>query len=262
DALEIEHGFDCVNSAYKGQSGEKFKSVLNNLHPGFCGELEESFNKWLPYFRNDTYLTCISEHHGSEDTIGRLSMWRAYGGNSGVAIVVNGAAFTQESSALATYTSPVSYLSRDQFARHLGQIASAMEASNELLSTLPKDDLMGHIFHMLRFSVLCTKHPGFHEEREWRLIHCPTFEKSERMIRSVETIRGTPQIVYKLPLQNAPEENLTGIDIPEFIDRIIIGPTLYPEATHAAFILLLHEAGVQNPHSKVFMSDVPLRVAV
>src|ERR1700726_1359134 len=27
-----------------------------------------------------------------------------------------------------------------------------------------------NMFAALRYAVLCTKHPGFHEEREWRLI--------------------------------------------------------------------------------------------
>ena len=44
--------------------------------------------------RTDTYLTCVSEHKAEEDTLGRLSMWRAYyGGTNGVALVMDIAAF-------------------------------------------------------------------------------------------------------------------------------------------------------------------------
>ena len=41
----------------------------------------------------DTYLTSISEHRNKEDTFGRLSMWRAYGETTGVALVMNNSPF-------------------------------------------------------------------------------------------------------------------------------------------------------------------------
>src|SRR5882724_6602693 len=92
DYREIEHGFDCLNAAYKKHS-ESLKAVLNGMFPGFYDKLEEKFNAWLPSFRLDTYITCVSEHDDTEDRHGRLSMWRAYGGMTGVALVVNGGPF-------------------------------------------------------------------------------------------------------------------------------------------------------------------------
>ena len=72
-------------------------------------------------------------------------------------------------------------------------------------------------------------------------------------------IGGTPQLIYKIPLQNVPEEGFHGVEIPELIDRIIIGPTQYDSATREAFVDRLGEAGVSDPEDRVIVSKIPLR---
>lgn len=119
--------------------------------------------------------------------------------------------------------------------------------------------LKNEIFNVFRFAVLCTKHPGFVEEREWRVIYLPRFEHSERLIKEIVSIKGTPQMIHKIPLKNIPEEGLVGVEIPEIVDRIIIGPTKYPIAIYDAFVTLLGEAGVEDAKSRIFISDIPLR---
>jgi hypothetical protein len=83
DFMEIEHGLNCLAASYNSDPGSKFKDILERLHPGFCKVLEERFNSWIPTFKHDTYLACVSEHLDGEDRLGRLSMWRAYGGKNG-----------------------------------------------------------------------------------------------------------------------------------------------------------------------------------
>jgi hypothetical protein len=112
---------------------------------------------------------------------------------------------------------------------------------------------------MLAYGAVCTKHPGFWEEAEWRVLHFPWWEESAHMIKEIEVIQGTPQPVYKIPLIDMPEKGLFGIAIPDLIDRIIIGPTRDPLAMREAFIDLLTKAGVEQPDEKVFVSNIPLR---
>ena len=213
DFMEIEYGLGCLISAYNGDPGVKFKDTLENIYPGFCTELENRFNGWIPQFKNDTYLTCISEHLESEDAVGRLSMWRAYGGTTGVALVLNNAPFCSPSDALKAYSSPVAYFSPDQFKREFQTIADALEANASLIRTRPQEEIMGYVFAMLRYSMLATKHPGFHEEREWRVIYSPTFESSDNLISDIQIIRGVPQPIYKIPLRDIPEEDFIGAEI-------------------------------------------------
>lgn len=259
DYMEIDHGMECVENIYRSETGEKFKKLLEEMFPGICSEIEELFDGWMPYFQTDTYITCLSEHDDDEDRVGRLSMWRAYGKQSGVALVVNNPPFLSPSDALKAYTSPVAYLDNQEFEAEFGKVVKGIEDGFDFLRIQGRNAMKSWVFQMFRFAVLCTKHPGFHEEREWRIVHTPSYDKSERLIKEIRSINNSPQPIYKIPLKNVPEENFVGAEIPELIDRIIIGPTQFPSATHKAFVSLLVDAGVPNPESRVFVSDIPLR---
>jgi hypothetical protein len=39
------------------------------------------------------------------------------------------------------------------------------------------------------------KHPGFYEEREWRIIYFPEMERSSVIEEAVASVRGVPQII-------------------------------------------------------------------
>nr|WP_082490273.1 DUF2971 domain-containing protein [Methylobacterium sp. Leaf122] len=259
DFMEVEYGYRCLNYAYDSDAGVKFKNILDALNPGWRPGVENLFNGWLQSFRSGTYLSCISEHMDSEDTFGRLSMWRAYGGETGIAIVMNNRPFVTPSDALGAYTSPVAYMSPDQFKAEFQRIANKMEENSQFLSQLEPNIITSSLFNMLRFTVLGTKHPGFHEEREWRIIHTPGLENSDRLVKDLQIVRGTPQVIYKIPLKDIPDGGFIGAEIPQLVERVIIGPTQYPLTMYEAFVDLLTQAGVVDAASKVRVSDIPLR---
>ena len=206
-----------------------------------------------------TYLTCISEHDADEDRIGQLSMWRAYGGRAGVAVVLNGGVFLRPSHALKAYSSPVAYLWEEEFVAAFAAIVDRIEKEIEFVRAQGKQLVLNSVFAMLRSAMMCTKHPGFREEREWRIIYSPRFDKSQRIIPDVVSINGVPQPVQKIPLKNVPEEGLYGVEIPELVERVIIGPTNFPLEIREATITLLKEKGVVDAKSKVVVSTIPLR---
>src|SRR5262245_18580599 len=105
DYMEVEHGFECLNAAYKAVLGNSFNAALDGCFPSLAEDVTNSFNAWLPGICSDTYVTCVSEHSPVEDQHGRLSMWRAYGGQAGVALVFNGAVMFSDSDALGAYSS-------------------------------------------------------------------------------------------------------------------------------------------------------------
>jgi hypothetical protein len=127
DFLEISHGLECLRAAYKGPAGVVLKRVLNTAFPGLPEEIEELFDSWLLTMQVDTYLTCVSEHRVEENRRGRLSMWRAYGGATGVAIIMNGAAMFSPSNALRAYSSPVFYADERAFAEEFMRTANGIE---------------------------------------------------------------------------------------------------------------------------------------
>jgi hypothetical protein len=223
DFMEIQHGFACLRETTNAHAAD-LKRIFDGAFPGFIGKLEPLFNSWLPALRNDTYIACLSEHDVAEDELGRLSMWRAYGGSAGVAVVLNGAPFIRPSDALKAYTNPVAYLGLDGFDREFKRFLEGVEANAPFVKALGEQFVYARVFDVFRSAVLCTKHPGFHEEREWRVIYSPSYAKSNRIKTEIESINGTPQPICKIPLANVPEEGLTGIELPELVERVIIGP--------------------------------------
>lgn len=258
DFLEIEYGLACLKAAFE-KHRERFKRLFDGIFPGFSAKLIERFDGWQPLLRSDTYIACLSEHDASEDQLGRLSMWRAYGQNTGVAIVLNGGPFLRPSHALKAYTSPVAYLTPDEFVEEFDGLLSGIEAEIEFVKEKGEDVAFTYIFGAFRSAALCTKHPGFHEEREWRVIYSPAFNRSERVRSDIVSIAGVPQPICKIPLEDVPEEGLRGIEIPDFIERIIIGPTDHPHVIAAAAIGILSKAGVTDANKRIYISDIPLR---
>jgi DUF2971 family protein len=258
DFREIEYGFECLREAYKKHKA-RMDAVFESLFPGFVQRLESKFENWMPHFRADSYIACVSEHDNSEDQYGRLSMWRAYGGGAGVALVVRGGPLLRPSNALRAYSSPVAYFHRSDVEDSFGQILSNVEANEDFIRSLGEHQAEGAMFAVLRYAVLCTKHPGFHEEREWRVIYSPAFEQSERIRTSIESIGGIPQSICKLPLRDIPEEGLYGLNPIDFLERLIIGPCKFPAGIYDALMVLLTNLGVPDPANRIVFSDVPLR---
>ena len=76
--------------------------------------------------------------------------------------------------------------------------------------------------------IVCVKHEGFLEEREWRAIYMSKRAASPLMVSSTEVINGIPQIVYYMPLDKSVSPALEPIDLATMFDRLIVGPTSYP----------------------------------
>ncbi|MDL2409975.1 DUF2971 domain-containing protein [Rhizobium calliandrae] len=258
DFNEIEHGFSCLRLAY-AEHKERFTALIEPSFPEFSKKLEDHFNGWLPSIRNSTYISCISEHENSEDLNGRLSMWRAYGGPTGVAIVVRSEPFLRPSDALQAYTSPVAYLSEAQFSIEFANTLDGFEQNFALIVQLSEEQLLGHMFEVFRMAVLCTKHPGFAEEKEWRIVYSPSMYESTRIKPDIFTFNGVPQKIFKIPLKSVESEGLVGIEVAQLIDRIIIGPTSFPVEIKEALGTVLQTRGIENPYGMIWMSEIPLR---
>ena len=260
DFSEIEHGKQCLISAYHDeQICRPLKEMLEKIYPGFVANFEAVFNSWMNHFSQNTFLTSLSEHGDEEDTYGRLSMWRAYGAGNGVALILNNAPFLQVADALKAYSSPVAYKTPFSFAHDFREFVQRITGNEELISSIGREHTLWWIFTAFRMSMLCTKHPGFSEEREWRIIYSPTLEKSKAIQRDYAIIRGVPQEIYKIPLRHDPENGLFNADVPSLLNRMIIGPSQQPFTVFQALTSVLAEKGVQDIPSKVAVSDIPLR---
>ena len=260
DYMEVKQGIDCLVKAYHSKVGEQLQATLNEICSGIADEIANLFDDWIPHFVNDTYIACLSEHKVTEDAHGRLSMWRAYSQSTGVALVLNNAPFLAYVGPSGVYSSPVAYLDDEAFECELQRVVEGIRGNEAFLRGQGRETLVGAVFNAFKCAALCTKHPGFIEEREWRAIYMPLMEKSPRVKICIEAVAGTPQTICKFSLMNSPGDSVSGIELPELLDRIIVGPTKYPEAMFEAFTSLLAGAEVNDPASRVHISGIPLRL--
>ena len=256
DYSEALHGLDCLRRAWQGDSGRALQAALEKCHAGIAGEAAQEFDKHTGIILAGSFVASFSEHDPNEDRFGRLSMWRAYCNPTGVALVLNSAPFFAKSDALKAYSSPVAYLSDVEFSQLIHRIAANVESDREFLSSLDRVIMRQVLFNMFKFAILCTKHPAFMEEKEWRVVYTPGLLSSSHLTRNVRTVRGVPQTIYDLPLKNIPQEGFGGLEIPELLHKIIIGPTQYSGATANALWFLLQDAGVADPGSRIVISGV------
>lgn len=166
DYLEVAHGLNCLVQAYRSDAGGELQAALNECFQGITTELNELFNSWIPIIQKHTYIISMSEHPALEDAFGRLSMWRAYGGDAGVALILNGGAIFRPSDALRAYSAPVAYHSSEGVAHELKTIAHGIRQNIDYVRSLGREGVKGAMFEVLRYAAICTKHPAFIEERE------------------------------------------------------------------------------------------------
>lgn len=261
DASEVQHGHNAVLDHWESEEGAKLAGVLDEIYPGISDDLAARLDQdSIPELLAQTYIACLSEHGttAEEDRLGRLSMWRAYGGKSGVAIIMKGDPLFAEGDGLNVYSSPVEYLDAAGIENLFLEFRDRMSANKDFLLSIGRENTLWWLYQAMTMAMLCVKHPAFVEEREWRIFHSER-EPSSILRRDVETIRGVAQPVIKLPLKDNPDGSKSGRALADILERIIVGPTDFPLATASAFVDLLTKLGVPDAGKKVIISGIPLR---
>lgn len=237
-----------------------FISALSPFGEDMGNRILNHFDEWWKNIQHNTYICSISEHKPSEDVYGRLSMWRAYGGNSAKAALVMRLPLEPGATAgLSLLLSPVEYFAYEELEVAFKSTLRSVVDNSAILAKIDPTLIFNMGFYMLVLTALCLKHAGFGEEKEWRVICLPHALPSDNVERNIEVIGGVPQTVYKIPLANNTEKQIQGVSIPELVDRVIIGPSAYPMPIFEAFYSILKDAGIQDPVSRLAVSDIPLR---
>lgn len=260
DFLEVVHGFECFREAFKDSTeGKSLRGYIKCLFPRLVDKLVMHIDGWYPILRDKTYILSVSEHKESEDPDGRLSMWRAYGGGHPVAVVLKNGPFLNDTDAFKAYSYPVRYKETNHIKTQFTKLESRLRNKEYFIKMKGENYLVNGLFHLFKETILCTKHPGFEEEQEWRVVYCPDYVSSENVISSIESIEGVPQQVYKIKLKNLPEEGFHDATIPEVVDSILIGPCDGAFLLKDAFQKLLSHSGCNNADQIVYCSGIPIR---
>lgn len=252
DYSEIKHGLDLIQKSLEHL--RQTRTEADHLHNILESNLIELSNSLI----KDTYIFCLSEHNPEENDYGRLSMWRSYGTSKPLAII-----FKKElPSKLPTnenyrsiYLLPVEYRNftscNNLLENRITELATNLKDLKNLISNGIQIHFDKLFSSLILVTAISTKHIGFKEEKEWRLVFNPNLIKeSDSLKLEIESIKGTPQKVLKIKLDGFQ---------PKPIERIIIGPTNDAEVLKESFIYLLHEAGYDNSENMVHISGIPLR---
>ena len=130
-------------------------------------------------------------------------MWRAFGGTgTRVGIIIRIPYFSLSTLYLSLIFSPVAYLTETSVHAVIDEVTNVRD-NRDYLGTLKREVLVQLVFHIFISGIVCLKHEGFHEEREWRAIYTPKRWPSALIESSTEVVAGVPQVVYKVPLDES-----------------------------------------------------------
>jgi hypothetical protein len=246
DYSEIEYGSRILSNSYQKLA---IKNIINNIFNDSSEIIENEINNLSSSLYLNTYIFCVSEHDNNKDKNGRLSMWRAYGGHNGVALVANHTICIPdetsehtmiEEDGLGVYK--VQYDDENTFENKLYNIFNSVNLNKDNFIKLGRENF---IFLIKQFFIKCiftTKNPGFSEENEWRFVYNPTIHRTLNYANSNNVlhkkfvvINDIPQIVYVYPLKGNDyfkdkDINFKPMAFKDILNKIIVGPTnnIYP----------------------------------
>jgi hypothetical protein len=207
----------------------------------------------------DTYVFCLTEHEPANKD-GLLSMWRGYGGNG------NGAALIFNSNfAIRNQNSPI-LISRVHYDTADGRILWINDRIDQwcwLLekSGIPDDKLFlaaKSLFNFIKLFALKSKHDGFKEEREWRIIYLPERDTRQEAFK-LDYIIGKHGVEPKLRFEIKPIDSTENWSFGDILDQIILGPSQSSWLARRGVERMLEIVGRTEFKKKLSVSGIPLR---
>jgi hypothetical protein len=259
DFGEFHYGMSIVKGVMDNGMEEKLRITSDAIWPNAFDDALRKTNSIIPNIERDTYISCMSEHYPQENTTGRLSMWRGYSSGGGIAIVFNKEAFEGFGNGNGIYSTPIKYFDKNKVHAELLYLNDSLIVNRKNILNYPRDSYFNALVHFFKMNLIGIKHPGFKEEKEWRIFYTPSVEASPRIKIDIHVVGGVLQQVAKIPLTSERFDEMPGTSINELINAIIIGPNNFPLATKEAVIQALSEAGVKDARDKVVLSEIPLR---
>jgi hypothetical protein len=131
----------------------------------------------------------------------------------------------------------------------------------------PNDDGEGtwcgsyYFFQRLKLFAIFTKHRGFKEEDEWRVVYMRDRDQGQNFDKMFSYWVGPRGVESKLKLKIAaipglPETNLT---LSTIVERILLGPSLSSPLARGTIFKMLDTLGLSDLKDRIKASSIPLR---
>lgn len=263
DFSEIEYGKSVMLPVLQGDLGDRYRAALDAISAGLADDVMRRHDAHRTHARETVFTASLSEHD-PDDRLGRLSMWRAYGGPvAGVALLFHGwAADLELDPSLDVIASPVLYGDANHFVQEFADAITSIETNINFLKEFDSQIISNAAVQVLQLSMFSIKHLGFAEEREWRIIYRP-YEYGSAIIQPFNVaIDGIPQTIYELPFHNPArgiEFDIPQLDLNSILAGVILGPCAYPETVFRALRDEMVAVGIDNPEKRIIVSNIPLR---
>lgn len=262
DWEELQFGMNAGATEFRTSAHLLEAAGSAAIHKRLLGYFDRLFHEFDSKHAIDTYVLCLSEHD-ADNSDGLLSMWRGYGARgSGVALVFDSAKLgaIEHSPLILSHVEYASQLKREQWIdERLEQLAGVLRAHPQT------DENLYAIAHAwierLKLFSLFTKHDGFSEEREWRIVYMSERDRGgllSEMLGYLITARGVePKL--KLKLASIPGVMDASASIESLTDRIILGPSISTVLAANSVRKMLVLNGRPSLAEKVVESSIPFR---
>ena len=189
--------------------------------------------------------------------------WRGYGADGdGVAIVIDTAQLDLiEKSPLivASVDYATTEIRRGWLKNLVLMFASILSTSDIHTSKL---NLAAYsLFERIKQFALFSKHHGFKEEQEWRIVYMPDRDRHNKLAPMFQYAIGGRGIEPKLKFKILPVEGVTAADmsLTKITERIILGPTISSPIAHAAVRRMFDLLNHPDLKPKLRASTIPFR---
>lgn len=262
DLEELKFGMNEGAAAFYRSEDIKEACGTKERHEGLINHFDFLFSEFDSKYALNTYLLCFSEHE-PQDNDGLLSMWRGYAnGGSGAAIVI-------DTSKLNSMPESPLIVGKVHYGSKVERLTWINHKISELASVISEhaqtdEDLFNAAwvwFHRLKSFALFTKHSGFREEKEWRVVYMSDRDREQRLKPYFSHLATNRGIEPKLKLPIKPIEGLTGEDLSteKLIDRIILGPSIASVLGVSSLKQMLKNIDRGALAERVIASDIPFR---
>ena len=227
DVDELRYGMNLGLHAVRSHAG-----LREACPPSHYNALLDAFDNLYTAFDSDAafdvYVFSFSEHDDEIGDDGLLSMWRGYGGDgNGVAIVFDMAQLLAAQTPLLVRQ--VQYLSYEASEAWMDRKLEVFATTLRRLGGPVSDMTLAAaaLFERIKLFALFTKHRGFHEEREWRIVYLREQDRErvlEQQLHYDISARGIePRLRFTTAALGSGAQRPR---LEDMVQRIILGPVL------------------------------------